>query len=182
MKRIAVTAFLLLFVFAISAQEAIEKQQKSEPYAEIPELDDPVGREVAEYGTRGRLSGILLYKHDEWHLVSEGIVYELHMGPDGHDAAELFEQESAASVDGFIYRDHISPILIESTTGDISFWTEHRFPVWAGEGDRKLQASGQMEQMMGQPYQQRVTTHGERGEPIPMQRNMEQNSFQRTIP
>lgn len=183
MKKTAAAIILILFVFALGAQGTMEDQQYTAVEApdpqEIPDLDDPVGREVARYGTDETYSGKLFYSHGEWHLEADEIIYELHMGPTGHDAEDLFEENSPAVVRGFVYKDHIAPILIESTTGDISFWNEGRFSRWAGSGERVQQADQQGLRAVDEPYQQRVTVQGERGNPLPNQQDLRQNLFQR---
>ncbi len=189
MKKIAVSVLFIILVFGLGAQGTVESQASEIPAgvqermvepdsAAAPDLDDPLGREVARYGEERILEGTLHYIGGEWYLESGGIRYEMHMGPAGHDSPDLFDEGSSASVRGFFYRDHIAPILIDSTTGQVRFWDEGRFPIWAGRGDLMQRVTVQGERGIEQPYQQRVTVQGERGAPVPLQQNMMQQNTQ----
>lgn len=121
---------------------------------EIPDIDDPIGREVSAYGELGTLSGTIYFMNDEWFISDSGVSYEMHMGPIGHDNPDIFIDNSQGTARGFIYKDHISPIFVEAAGEIAEFWREDRFPIWAGsEGGAN-----------------RVAVRGERGifEPAPL--------------
>ncbi len=109
------------------------------------ELDDPSGREVANIGTPGVLEGTLHHVKDEWYLECDGTMYELHMGIYGHNEPDMFTEGAQAVVSGFIYRQHVAPILVKTPQTSRSFWSEDRFPMWAGggEGRNQVQYSGE---------------------------------------
>lgn len=116
------------------------------------ELDDPSGREVANIGVPGVLEGTLHHVKDEWYLESDGIMYELHMGIYGHNEPGMFSEGAQAVVSGFIHHQHVAPILIQTPQTSRGFWSEDRFPLWAGGGAGRNQ----------------VEYSGERGEANPV--------------
>ncbi len=121
---------------------------------EIPDIDDPVGREVSMYGVLGTLTGNIYTMKGEWFINDSGISYEMHMGPIGHDTPDMFIDNTPGTATGFIYKDHIAPITVETANGTFSFWREDGFPLWAG----------------GEGGANRVAVQGERGiaNPAPM--------------
>ena len=182
MKKTVFTLALILLAVSLGAQGSMDQYLEPDPGTApdtVPDIDDPVGREVARYGQMGTLQGKLLYDGDEWHLVTDEIIYEMHMGPAGHDTDDLFEQDSPAEVQGFIYRDHIAPVRINSTTGTVGFWDEGRFPLWAGVGQRIQQADERGLLGTAAPYQQQVIEQGERGNPLPHRQETQQHLLQR---
>ena len=98
---------------------------------------DPSGRIVAARGSLETLSGMLKWEDDEWHLAlpSGGIMYELHLGPYGHREEPVFTDNTSAEVEGFVYRDHISPVKVITGGETYQFWTTERMPMWAGSGE-----------------------------------------------
>ena len=165
----------LILTLGVSAQGVTETEQAPGPAEAEPALggpenpDDPLGREVAAFGTLKTLDGILQYFHDEWHLEADSVMYELHMGPTGHDSEDLFPQGTAAAVRGFVLNDHISPVSIRTAELEVRYWTEERHSVWAGSGE------GAMRRTDGQQPEegiQRVSEQGERGEAIPLQQRL----------
>ena len=95
------------------------------------------GRDVARDGELTRLKGTLEYRDNEWFLDTPGGSYEVHMGPLGHEESSAFSTGALAHVWGFAIPEHIAPISV-TTDGDVyEFWHEERYPLWAGNGDRR---------------------------------------------
>ena len=105
------------------------------------QLDDPSGKEVATYGTYGVLEGSLHNVKDEWYLACDGKMYEMHMGIYGHNEPDMFLEGAPAIVSGFIYQQHIAPVQVETPQTTRQFWSEDRFPKWAGGGDGRNQVA-----------------------------------------
>ncbi|SIQ19661.1 hypothetical protein SAMN05920897_10534 [Alkalispirochaeta americana] len=101
------------------------------------DLIDPPGRVVAAQGTMDTLSGNLVWEDQEWHLreSSSSRMYELHMGPYGHQEEPLFSTGATATVKGFVLGGHIAPVSVESEGSTREFWTPARIPRWAGSGE-----------------------------------------------
>ena len=99
--------------------------------------EDPGGRDIARMGTLHTVEGILRSVDDEWALESETTLYELHMGRAGHEAELPFRDGAHAVVRGFVHKEHIAPIVVETGGTASRFWTEDRYPVWAGSGQRR---------------------------------------------
>ncbi len=97
--------------------------------------DEPVGREVAAYGTLEEREGTLQYMRDEWFIVTNGDEYELHLGPYGHADEPPFVDGETGTARGFVWTDHMAPIAVETDRGTQEFWTEQRLPIWAGSGE-----------------------------------------------
>jgi len=160
MKKITMVMTLALIVSAVSfaagiqeehpvhAVETAEEVAATQVAVEV-DLDDPSGREVANIGVQGVLKGVMHRDKDEWYLKTDDQLYELHMGVIGHNSPDMFKAGSAAVVTGFIYKNHVAPILVETEQRSEQFWREDRFPIWAGGGGSKNQ----------------VEYPGERGEP-----------------
>lgn len=180
MKKTSLIFMMMMLVIALGAQGSMDQYQletaEDVELVEVPHVDDPLGREVARYGTMESIRGELRFENGEWYLAGDDVTYELHMGPAGHDTDDLFEQGSRADVRGFVYRDHIAPVLIESTSGPVSFWDEGRYPLWAGSGNRVQQTDMQGTNETAQPYLQRVSVQGERGNPVFLQQDLFQRA------
>ncbi len=99
--------------------------------------DAVLGRDVARDGAYASLSGSLLYEHDEWLLETKDASLELHMGPYGHDESLPFVAGAEAMVRGFVIPGHMSPISVETGGEQHDFWHEGRYPLWAGNGERR---------------------------------------------
>ncbi|TVR55657.1 MAG: hypothetical protein EA426_14685 [Spirochaetaceae bacterium] len=119
MKRIFAlgAAIALLGTFAVAAEE------------------EPVGREVAAYGTLAEAEGTLNFMHDEWFLTNPDGEFELHMGPFGHTDEPVFAENTNAWIRGFFLGDHIAPVEVRTENATHDFWTVERFPIWAGSGE-----------------------------------------------
>ncbi|MDX9802211.1 MAG: hypothetical protein RBT69_12845, partial [Spirochaetia bacterium] len=100
------------------------------------ELD---GRTVAEKGSRGTVSGTLLYQDSEWYLQAGEKTYDLHMGLYGHDEkmTGTMKAGDAAKVDGFMLEDHIAPVSIVTGGKTYNFRDKSGNPLWAGKGGRR---------------------------------------------
>jgi len=77
------------------------------------------------------------YMNKEWFLECEETTYELHMGPIGHEGELPFREGTTTSVSGFVYGEHIAPIVVANQGTESRFWNENRTPSWAGQGDRR---------------------------------------------
>lgn len=102
----------------------------------IAAADDtaPLGREVARDGRLTSISGTLAHRSDEWFLDAQRESYELHMGPYGHDESLPFTSGDDAVVHGFFVPKHIAPITVATGGETYRFWSEDRYPLWAGSG------------------------------------------------
>ncbi len=127
MKKIKMIAILMIAAAVFSAAPV---------FAEAEEID---GRTVALKGTRGSVSGVLVYEKDEWYLDAGGKKYELHLGMPGHDGKTTasMKEGDKATVDGFILENHIAPVTLVSAGKSYSFRNEDGSPVWAGRGNRR---------------------------------------------
>ena len=107
--------------------------------------EELVGRDVAREGTLQTVDGTLRYQDDEWYLSAGRRVYELHMGPFGHDESLALRDGSLARVEGFVVGDHIAPLSLVSEGVTHEFWHADRYPLWAGAGNRRnaVDAAGQ---------------------------------------
>lgn len=112
-------------------------------------LIDPPGRVVAARGILATLEGSLIWEDQEWHLREPGSsrMYELHMGPYGHQETALFTDGADARVEGFVLGDHIAPIAVHSEGGTREFWTASRLPRWAGAGEGEGKVAWQDEEV-----------------------------------
>lgn len=98
--------------------------------------DDPSGRIVAARGELTALSGTLVWERDEWFLhTGTGSAYELHLGPYGHREEPVFTAGTPAETEGFVYRDHMAPISVDTDGETHRFWDTNRMPLWAGSGE-----------------------------------------------
>ncbi|GAB6089955.1 hypothetical protein [Spirochaeta dissipatitropha] len=97
----------------------------------------PVGRETAADGARQSLEGSLSYQDAEWFLESGSELYQLLMGRYRHEKDLALTDGAQAVVDGFVHRNTIAPISIQSGGETMEFWGENRMPLWAGAGQRK---------------------------------------------
>jgi hypothetical protein len=96
--------------------------------------EEITGRVVVERGTVGTLTGTLAADGDEWVLMAGSRLYEIHLGQFGHDGkttATLIEGAEAV-VEGFIYGDHVSPVMMESEGLSYRFRDQDGRPLWAG--------------------------------------------------
>jgi len=59
------------------------------------------------------------------------------MGLYGYTKEDFLSQQSDISATGFSVPGHIAPITLEGTSDTVEFWTEGRYPQWAGEGERR---------------------------------------------
>ncbi len=91
------------------------------------------GRIVVERGDRGTLTGTLVADGDEWVLEVDGELYELHLGRFGHDGETTagMKEGAEATVKGFIYGLHISPVALFSLGATYRFREEDGRPLWA---------------------------------------------------
>lgn len=98
------------------------------------EQEELVGRDIVELGTVGTVTGTLVAEADEWQLQVGDTLYDLHLGQFGHDGetTAALEAGAEATVDGFLYGEHIAPITL--TTGDttLRFRDEEGRPLWSG--------------------------------------------------
>lgn len=127
MKRIAMVLVAMVIVGSLVGAQATAVDAVDQ---------DPSGRIVSARGTLQTLSGTLRWERDEWFLATDShALYELHLGPYGHQDEPLFTGDVAAVVEGFVYGDHIAPVTV-ATAGDVHrFWATDRMPLWAGSGE-----------------------------------------------
>ena len=74
-----------------------------------------IGRDVAQEGSLTDLSGSLVYRDNEWFLNAGDGLYEIHMGPFGHDESLPFTEGAMVEIRGFVLPEHIAPVRV--TTG-----------------------------------------------------------------
>ena len=150
MTTVLAIIFMVSQLYAAGIQEqhpVIVEKVESSAVQEAPsvaepveaQLDDPSGREVANNGIEGILKGTLHAEKGEWYLNCDDVMYELHMGILGHSNPDMFIDGAEAVVTGFIYHNHIAPILVQTPQTSQRFWREDRFPVWAGGGGGRNQ-------------------------------------------
>lgn len=98
------------------------------------EAEEPSGREIVDRGTVGRLTGTLVADGDEWQLQVDDRLYDLHLGQFGHDGktTTTLRAGDRATVKGFIYGAHVSPITVESGGKTLRFRDENGRPLWSG--------------------------------------------------
>jgi hypothetical protein len=96
--------------------------------------EEITGRLVVEQGTQGVLEGVLVLNGTEWELRTPQALFEIHLGQLGHDGTSIsgLEDGAAASVTGYIYGAHISPITLEADGTEYRFRDEDGSPLWAG--------------------------------------------------
>jgi len=126
--RVVLLAMLVLLLGAVALSFA---------QANVSEEEEITGNFVVRQGQQGEVSGVLKLEKGEWYLIVGSRVYELHLGMFGHDGVTTqgLKDGSGALVKGFIYGDHVSPILIESEGITYSFRAEDGRPLWAGRGN-----------------------------------------------
>ncbi|MCA1753132.1 MAG: hypothetical protein LC641_00245 [Spirochaeta sp.] len=99
----------------------------------------PIGRDIARDGGLTSIQGEIVRQDDEWYIQSGNELHQLHMGPYGYTNEDFLSQQSDISATGFSVPGHIAPITLEGTSETVEFWTEARYPQWAGAGERRNQ-------------------------------------------
>lgn len=96
-----------------------------------------VGRDVVRDGALSSESGTLDYRDQEWFLDTGDASYQLMMGRYGHTLDLPYEEGAEAEVEGFSMKDYMTPISVETAGEELEFWHRDRYPLWAGEGERR---------------------------------------------
>jgi len=98
------------------------------------EAEEITGRQIVEQGTVGTVAGTLVADGVEWQLQAGEKLYELHLGQFGHDGktTAALKAGAEATVNGFIYGDHVSPITLVSGDATLRFRNQDGSPLWAG--------------------------------------------------
>jgi len=92
------------------------------------------GRDIATQGAIQTLSGTLKAVGHEWELIAaDGAEYELHLGPEEYRAAKKFTLKDGehAEVRGFVFKNHVSPILLKTKGASIELRTETGRSAWS---------------------------------------------------
>ena len=140
---ISLTATLLIIAGSVlwAGPDAFGAARSVQAGGERPGGERPVGRDVARLGAVETVQGTLRYADEEWLLECGETVYDLHLGPLGHEGNLPFRAGAQASVTGFVHGEHIAPIVVASGGTESRFWNEDRTPSWAGQGDRRNAAT-----------------------------------------
>ncbi|MBN1836970.1 MAG: hypothetical protein JW820_14035 [Spirochaetales bacterium] len=135
------------------------------------DVERPIGRDVARLGIVQSLEGTLRYEDQEWLLACGQTVYDLHLGPIGHETDLPFREGAQASVRGFVHGTHAAPIVVVSEGNESRFWNEDRTPSWAGQGDRRNAVSQPRSGSRASGPRAGVAEPGYRNEPPGLGRN-----------
>jgi hypothetical protein len=92
------------------------------------------GRDIARMGKPETLIGTLARKGDEWTLKTDGVVYEIHMGPAEFRAQKGFTiaEGKEATVSGFLYGRDIAVTSMTTGGKSIVLRDETGRPLWSG--------------------------------------------------
>lgn len=116
--------------------------------------EEITGRVIVERGTVGTVAGTLVADGDEWQLQVGETLYDLHLGQLGHDGetTAALKAGAQATVEGFLYGQHVSPITLVTEGTSIRFRDASGRPLWGGMqlGPYAEQRSGQRPRGDGQ--------------------------------
>lgn len=102
------------------------------------------GRDIVQVGEFITVAGTLKAEGGEWLLVSEGVVYEIHLGDHQHrrETGIELEEGKEAVVAGFFYAQEghanidIAVCTIEIDEEKYRFRSDTGTPLWRGRGQR----------------------------------------------
>ena len=138
---IAVSAAVVLFYAGRRVNK--EPSRRAAPDAGYRPAEEKLrGRDFVRLGEPGSVEGNLKMEHGEWFIVSEGQVYELHLGDHVHraDTGIKLEEGIRAYVTGFFYaREGASEIDIAVCAVELDgelyrFRDDDGSPLWRGSG------------------------------------------------
>lgn len=107
------------------------------------------GRDIVRLGKPETLGGILSREGDEWVLTSDGMTYEIHMGPAEFRTQKGFTltEGQEATVSGFLYGKDLAVTTMASDGKSIVLRDETGRPLWAGTGFARGGGRGRMNRL-----------------------------------
>ncbi len=105
--------------------------------------EDLTGSDIAERGQIIDLEGELIKIDEELFIKSNGVLYQLHMGPEFYSLEIGFNKENTkqAIVEGYIIGSDIAPIKIDIEHHSYKFRDINGRPMWSGRGNSRRNKS-----------------------------------------
>ena len=96
------------------------------------------GRDIVSNGSLGIIKGTFEIEDDEWYLQTDDQLYIVHKGLDWYteEIGFLPPVGEQVIIEGFIFKNQISPCIITSGNKPYAFRSSEGYPLWGGRGNR----------------------------------------------